>query len=127
MNDISAAIGLVQLARLDEMQQARRAITRRYRERLRGVVRLPVNVPGSSRHLFVIRTPRRDELAAVLRDAEIHTGVHYKPLHLYRCYGPQPSLPVAEREWRNILSLPIFPRLQIAEVDRICDVIRRAA
>ena len=125
MNDIAAAIGLVQLARLDEMQQSRREIADRYRERLRGIVRLPLDAPGSSRHLFVIRTPQRDELAAVLRDAEIHTGVHYKPLHLYRCYGPQPALPVAEREWQQILSLPMFPRLQLAEVDRICDIIHR--
>ena len=125
MNDIAAAIGLAQLARLDEMQQSRRRIAERYRERLDGVVRLPAESPGSSRHLFVIRTPRRDELAAALREAEIHTGVHYKPLHLYRCYGPGPSLPVAEREWRKILSLPIFPRLKLVGVDRICDVIHQ--
>jgi len=52
--------------------------------------------------------------------------VHYFPLHLYEnCYGPQPPLPVAERESRRMMSLPIFPDLSDADVRRIAGLIRQ--
>jgi perosamine synthetase len=125
MNDITAAIGLVQLSKLDEIQSRRHEIVDRYFHNLDGVIDLPKPSPTSSWHLFVVRTPVRDDLSIFLREKGINTGVHYRPIHLYDCYGETPPhLPVAEREWSKILTLPLYPGLGLDKVDYICDAIK---
>lgn len=122
-NDIQAAIGLVQLQRLDEMQQKRQNLVARYLHRLPVDARVFNSNVGSSHHLFVIRCQERDSLHNYLREHGVSTGVHYKPIHLYPCYGHQDSLPVAERTWKELLSLPMFPDLGMDTVDHICALI----
>lgn len=119
MNDIIAAIGLVQLDKLDEMQAMRRTLMEHYHYRLRGRVRLLPLLDNSSCYIMVIRTPRRDELSRYLNENGIDTQVHHKPVHLYPFYNG--SLPVAERAWQEILTLPLYPDLTLSEVDYICD------
>jgi perosamine synthetase len=125
MNDLTAAIGLVQLAKLDEMQRARYRLVKQYREELAGVadVELSPEDDTSSWHLFTIRTAFRDELAIYLQQRGISTGVHYKPLHLYPLYYRY-ALPVAEREWQRLLTLPLFPALTSAQVSLVCDTLK---
>ena len=129
MNDIAAAIGLVQLGKLQAMNSRRREIVHLYNEQLRDVVETPPPDDEqfkSSWHIYCIRADRRDDLAAHLQQDGVSTGVHYFPLHLYEnCYGPQPPLPVAEREWRRMMSLPIYPDLADADVRRIAGLIRQ--
>lgn len=124
MNDITAAIGLVQLSKLDEMQTIRLMIARRYFHNLNGVIDLPKFDENSSWHLFVIRHEKRNELCVHLRSKGINTGVHYKPIHLYPCYNDNTKLPVAEAEWLKILTLPMYPGLELSQVDYICDSIK---
>jgi len=121
MNDINAAIGLVQLEKLDTMQALRKKLVGRYHERLQGVVRLLPILESSSCYIMVIRTAKRDDLSAYLNSQGIATQVHHKPVHLYDFYGG--SLPVAEKVWQELLTLPLFPELTISEVDYICDKI----
>jgi perosamine synthetase len=130
MNDIAAAVGLVQLRKLDAANARRAAIARRYEENLRNAERVtlpPADTDDSqsSWHLYPIRHPRRDELAVHLRRNGVNTGVHYRPIHTYRCYGDgdQPSLPVAERVFSDLVSLPMFPDLTDAQVDMISELI----
>lgn len=125
LNDIAAALGIVQLAKLAEMQELRHRLVRQYLEELASVpgVTLPDYDRDSSWHLFVIRVEQRDELALYLQEHGISTGVHYKPVHLYPLYRKYP-LPVAEREWRRLLTLPLFPALTSADVSMICERIR---
>jgi perosamine synthetase len=120
MNDITSALGLVQLEKLDEMQQKRHALVRQYLEELAGVpdLELPTYDPDSSWHMFAIRTPQRNELSLHLQSREISTGVHYKPIHLYPLYHKH-SLPIAEREWQKLLTLPLFPDLTSDQVSFI--------
>ena len=122
-NDITAAIGLVQLAKLPKMQEKRRVLASRYMQNLNNY-----HEPATdnwSWHLYTIRTNRRNELADFLRTKGINTGVHYKPIHLYDCWGKQrPFLPIVEREWQKLLTLPLFPDLTLEEVDYICDSIK---
>jgi len=130
LNDIHAAIGLVQLQKLEKANQRRREIVQMYREGLRDVneVTMPPVDGGdliSSWHLCEIEAERRDQLSVFLRDNEINTGVHYKPIHLYRCYGYQPSLPVSEGLFQRILTLPLYPDLTNDEVNYIVDTIQR--
>lgn len=122
MHDISAAIGLVQLARLSEMQAKRRRLVAEYTDFLKRIpeVEMLGQDHGSSWHLMVIRCPDRDTLHTYLKERGISTGVHYKPIHLYPCYGYQPALPVVEREWLRLLTLPLYPDLTLRQVETIC-------
>jgi perosamine synthetase len=129
LNDIAAAIGLVQLRKLDAMNARRREIVALYDEQLRGVVETPPRDTDEFRsawHIYCIRCDRRDDLAVYLQSKGICTGVHYHPIHLYEpCYGRQPALPVAEKQIKRIMSLPIFPDLSDGDVARIAGEIRR--
>jgi dTDP-4-amino-4,6-dideoxygalactose transaminase len=75
-------------------------------------------------HLFVIQTAARDELQRYLSAAGVHTGIHYPvPVHLQPAYedldlGPG-SLPETESSAREVISLPFYPELLAAEVDRV--------
>jgi perosamine synthetase len=117
-NDIQAAIGLVQLGRLDAMNERRREIAEKYCEELCGVVELPHYVLGHTRHLFPIRVDaeQRDLLIDYLLSKDISAGVHYKPLSHYPMFDGY--VPVTEREWRRLVSLPIFPDMLLEFVHR---------
>src|SRR3989449_4381187 len=84
-NDIQAAIGRVLLRRLDAMNDRRRELAARYGTGLAGLpLELPRERPGARHvyHLYVVRTPRRAELAAFLKERRIQTGMHYPvPTH----------------------------------------------
>jgi perosamine synthetase len=122
MNDITASIGLVQLDKLDEMQSLRKQLAIHYHERLKGIVRLLPILNNSSYYIMVIRSEKRNELSTFLNNNGIATQVHHKPVHLYPFYYKY-SLPVAEKAWQEILTLPLFAGLKISEVDFICDKI----
>jgi len=131
-NEIQAAVGRVQLRRLDQFNEARRKIARWYGEALSG---LPVVLPKEADwaepvyHLFVIQVPDREKLGASLKEKGIQTGVHYPiPNHqapaVQKALGPQPKLEKTEEAARRILSLPIYPELRKEEVDTVCAAIR---
>jgi perosamine synthetase len=126
MNDITAAIGLVQLEKLEMMQELRRVLVRQYLDELADVphLRLPGYDPDSAWHLFAVRTPYRNDLSGYLQREGISTGVHYKPIHLYPMYHKY-SLPVAEREWTQLLTLPLYPGLTSAQVSAVCDHVKQ--
>ena len=131
MNDIHAAIGIVQLKKLDENNRRRKAIAQLYYDRLKSVSWLELPLPDdevfqSAWHLFQVKVARgRDVLLHFLRDQGISTGVHYKPIHLYRCYGSRVSLPRAEKEFEKLLSLPFHLALSENDVDYVCETIKK--
>lgn len=117
MTEIQAAIGLVQLRKLEQFTARRRANAEYLNQRLRGVI-TPVETPGSVHvyHQYTIRAPRgRDELAAHLHKCGIGTMVYYPvPVHkqiAYQNLGYRDHLPVAEQVSREVLSLPVHPAL----------------
>lgn len=129
MNDIAAAIGLVQLGKLAAANARRRRIAERYTAGLSDLPWLetpPQDTPDSvsSWHIYCIRAEDRDDLNVHLQARGIGTGVHFKPIHLYACYGRQPHLPVAERLFERILSLPMHPGLSDDDVDTVIGAIR---
>lgn len=129
-NDIMSAIALVQLARLPQTNARRRDICALYNEGLRDLewLQLPVEREDvfSARHNYVVRCDRRNDLATWLREHGIATGMHYIPNHLHAVYRPYATmLPVVEREWVRLLTLPLFPALTDDDVVYIIDVIRR--
>ncbi len=129
-NEVQAAIGRVLLKRLDAMNARRRALASRYTSRLAG---LPVVLPGEADwaeavyHLYVIRSARRDALRAFLRERGVATGIHYPvPCHRQPAVRDLPpvTLPRTERLVDEILSLPMFPDLDEASVDRVAAAVR---
>jgi len=128
-NDINAAIGLVQLRRLPQTNARRREIAALYAQGLRdlGWLQLPVIKEDveSAQHNYVVRLDDRDGLAAWLHQHRIATGMHYIPNHLHAMYKPYATpLPVTEREWTRLLTLPLYPALTDDEVQYIIEVIR---
>jgi perosamine synthetase len=129
MNDIPAAIGLVQLARLDEMNARREAWARRYDEALAGLswLQCPLVEPDTRPdwHNYVIQTDHRDDLNAFLAERGVSTGVHYIPNNHYvmykKCRG---KTPVCERVWKRLLTLPLFPDLTEQDFGTIIAAIR---
>lgn len=131
-NEIQAAVGRLQLRRLDQFNEARRQVARWYGEGLSG---LPLVLPKTQNwaepvfHLFVIQAPDRERLAGHLKEKGIQTGVHYPiPNHqqpaVRQALGPQPKLERTEEAAGRILSLPIYPELTKQEVDYVCSNIR---
>jgi perosamine synthetase len=130
MSDLAAALGLVQLRRLNALNQRRLEIVRLYNNGLADLpwVQLPVerDTVRSAWHLYAIRLSRRDELIAHLKANGVAPGVHYYPIHMYKfCQPWHTALPVTEREWPRLLSLPLHPRLTDDDVLRIIELLRR--
>ena len=129
MNDITAAIGLVQLRKLDAMNGRRREIAERYTELFDGIdwIECPVERPytRSAWHNYVIKTPYRDAMNLHLKDHGVATGVHYMPVHLHPLYRnlDELSLPVSERVWTSLLTLPLYPDLTDEQVRHIVDAV----
>lgn len=127
MTEIQAAIGLVQLGKLEQFNAARRAHAEYLTARLKGVI-APTATPGCRHvyHQYTIRVPDdRDVLAEHLRERGIGTMIYYPvPVHkqvAYQRLGYQDHLPVAERASREVLSLPVHPALTREELDRIVE------
>ena len=131
-NEIQAAVGRVQLQRLDRFNESRRQIARWYEEGLQG---LPVITPKPRDwaepvfHLFVIQTEKREELATFLKERGIQTGIHYPiPNHrqpaVQKALGPQPKLERTDEVVDKILSLPIYPELEKEKVDVVCATVK---
>jgi dTDP-4-amino-4,6-dideoxygalactose transaminase len=117
---------------LDGWTKLRRKIARGYDKRLAG---LPLTLPHVTQgdhvfHLYVVRSEERDRLRAHLQEAQIETGLHYPvPLHaqpaLARFVEDRDTFPVADRYARECLSLPLFGGMTEAQLDRVCETIRR--
>jgi perosamine synthetase len=132
MNDITAAIGLVQLSKLDGANARRRAIARRYNEAFSDTdwIQTPVehDYAKSANHNYVIKvlSGKRDELITYLAENGISASVHYIPSHLYGIYKSfYRKLPVAESVWRKLVTLPLYPDLCLSEVDSVIDKVKK--
>ncbi len=130
LTDIAAAIGLGQLTRLDEFTARRRELVERYLaglDRTLGLQLPLADFANSNWHMFQVLLPDgtdRGAFIAGMREKGIGIGVHYPALHLfslYRAMGFKPGdFPQAERIGASIVTLPLFPTMQDADVDRVC-------
>lgn len=138
LTDLAAAIGLVQLARLDDMADRRASVAARYDAAFEGteLVRTPPRRAGDRHawHLYVVRLNLDvlaiDRAAVIERLAEAGIGasVHFIPLHLHPWYQRQHGyragdFPVAEALYERSISLPIWPDMTDAQVDRVADTL----
>lgn len=132
---IQAAALRVKLRYLPSWNEARRVHARHYIDLLKHLdaVILPKEAKNclSVYHLFVIQLENRDAIAEHLYKKGVSTGLHYPiPLHLQKAYThmkiPRGSFPIAEVCSEKLLSLPIFPELNKAQIFHICQELNAA-
>ena len=128
LNNVNAAIGLVQLRHLDEKNARRREIVSIYRKNLADDYILPENKDGKSvYHQIVLKHEKRDEVRKELQDNDIGTAIYYEtPIHkqpIYDLYRYE--LPKSEKFSKLILSLPSYPQLADDQALEICECINK--
>jgi dTDP-4-amino-4,6-dideoxygalactose transaminase len=131
MDAIQGTVLSVKLKHLDAWTQRRRAVAAQYDRQLAPV---PLRLPSSADpeehvyHVYAVHAARRDAVRQQLVNAGIATGIHYPiPVHLQPAYADlgyvRGDFPVAEAFAAETMSLPIFPEISTAQVDRVCSVL----
>jgi len=113
MSNINAAIGLVQLKKLDAFISRRREIAKKYDEELgkiRGIILTKRDYDNIAPFNYIIKVKdAREDLMAFLKNAKIDTGVHYIPNHIQPLFNKsRVSLPITEKLYEHILTLPLY-------------------
>lgn len=119
MIDILAAIGLVQLKKLDGHLKIRRNIQKRYNDELSDIVGRPEWSETVQYYCARVPSEHRDLLIEYLKSKNIHTSVHYKPLHLHDVVKQNRTFPVADSEWKKLISLPVHPAMSDQDTDYV--------
>lgn len=125
MSNLNAAIGLAQLDRMEEFRARKRAIVRRYEEAFSATEGLTV-VRHDLKDVFpfnyVVRVDggRRDALMRHLRERGIGTTIQFIPNHMQPVFAPfARPLPVTERLYEEILTLPLYVEMTDADVEEV--------
>lgn len=137
MTGMQAAMGIAQLHRIDSIIERKRSVARRYNERLESIVgvRRPPEATWARNVYWMYAVTvqpgvDRDDLIAFLSSEGIETRTFFCPMNLQPFLREQKGFrdvpcPVAEELWRTGFYLPSSPRLTDAEIDHVCDAIRR--
>jgi UDP-4-amino-4,6-dideoxy-N-acetyl-beta-L-altrosamine transaminase len=139
MTDVHAALGISQMARLDEFVTSRQRIAETYD---RALASLPLMLPSrepnsrSSLHLYVVRVDRsrsrrsHREVFEAMRANGIGVNLHYIPIYRHPYYErmgfDRDGFPEAERYYAEAITLPIFPSLQPAQQNRVIEQLTAA-
>jgi dTDP-4-amino-4,6-dideoxygalactose transaminase len=134
LSDVSAAIGLAQLPHLQSFNEARRQLATHYFENWdpEAPLRLPARGDdGHAWHLFAPLLPletlgiTRRAFIEAMAARGIGVGVHYPAIHLFEAYRAlgyrEGQFPNAERIGRETVTLPLFPAMQLSDVDRVIE------
>ncbi|MBP9490082.1 MAG: DegT/DnrJ/EryC1/StrS family aminotransferase [Aliarcobacter sp.] len=127
MSNIFAAIGIAQLKKIDKIEKTRKTIVTYYLENLKDIEELNLlnfNYDEIISHIFVIKTNKRDKLREYLLSKNIECGIHYKPNHMLTKYKSNYSLPVVEKIYEEILTLPCQLDLTREEQDYVIKTIK---
>jgi hypothetical protein len=132
LDAMQAAFLRIFLRHIDEWNTQRREAAARYTELLDGVVETPLDDDGHVYHVFCVRSPERDRLAAALEDAEIGYSIYYQPpLHLqpalrYLGYS-EGDFPETEKASRENLCLPLWAGIAEEQQAEVVSVLKRAS
>ena len=118
MNEFSAAMGIVQLKKLDKMNEARKKIAKKYDRKIELKNKIPFS-EECSYHIYWIQVENRDLFMQKMKEHSIETGIHYRPLHKMKLYYKKQKLPVTDDIGNKLVSLPIHPNLSSLDVEKI--------
>jgi UDP-4-amino-4-deoxy-L-arabinose-oxoglutarate aminotransferase len=145
MPDICAVLGLGQMQRLETITRQRQDLVAHYRELLSNVAGItPMSVPSYTHkhcwHLMIVRVEQsicgfdRDQLIGMLKQQGIGAGIHFKACHSQKYYRENyatrfgdinPDLSNTEFNSQRICSLPLFPGMQLSDVERVVTAIKQ--
>jgi dTDP-4-amino-4,6-dideoxygalactose transaminase len=125
LSDILCAVGISQLARLDELLAARTRIAAGYTERLTGIVQTPDadNRDAHGWQAYVIQVDGAARVIAALRERGIEAQVGTYALHRLAAYGDQGEFPGASRVFERAVALPLHTRLTDSDLDRVSEAL----
>ncbi|POA89567.1 UDP-4-amino-4-deoxy-L-arabinose aminotransferase [Pseudomonas protegens] len=136
LTDMNAAIALVQLQRLDEINAKREVLAKAYLQRLEGLPVQPLLLPQYPQqhawHLFILRIDAercgldREAFMKGLQEQGIGTGIHFIATHLHTYYRqrfPEVQLPHTEWNSARLCSIPLFPDMTLDDVERVTGAI----
>jgi len=121
MNDLTAVIVLNQLPRLAEMVAKRRAIQSKYNEAFKDIKQIRTPMFSYTVQYYTIECEDRNGLSDYLAKKGIATSVHFKPLYemTYWAKAKKYPLPVCDKVWKKLLTLPVFYNLKWTETEYI--------
>jgi dTDP-4-amino-4,6-dideoxygalactose transaminase len=139
LGEMSAALGVAQLERIEDLLEKRASVAGRYCERLRRVpgVRTLTVVPSTTRMSWFVYTVRlapeidRERVIALLDQAGIPSRSYFSPIHLQPLYRErfgyrEGELPVAERVGRQILAIPFHGSMTDEQIEIVCEALTQA-
>ena len=124
MNEFSAAIGLVQLKKLNEMIKTRKRIAKFYDREINLENKIPYSI-DCSYHLYWILVENRKQFRKKLANEGIETGTHYKPVHHMSYYKNKKPLPITEKISNEIVTIPIHPNLTDNQLSKIVHFVNK--
>ena len=124
MNEFSASIGLLQLKKLDRMNNLRKKIAYRYYKEIELDEKIPFD-KNCSYHIFWIRVKNRKKFMELMSKKGIETGIHYNPIHNTTLYNKKTKLSVTEKVGKEIVSIPIHTNLNDSNIDYIISNINK--
>ena len=123
MNEVSAAIGLEQLKKLDNLVSIKRNIAKRYSDEL-SVEKMPFD-EDCSYHMFWVKVKKRKQFMQKMTRIGIETGIHYKPIHKMTFYNSKQRLPNTESISDQLVSIPIHANLSDSSVSKIIKYVNK--
>lgn len=118
MSEFSAAMGLIQLEKLDKMNNKRKKIAQLYHKKLNLEKKISLS-DDCSYHLFWIKVKNRKKFMNKLSNKGIETGIHYTPIHKMSMYNNGKFLPETELASKSIVSIPCHPNLSSDDIEHI--------
>lgn len=121
MIDLTAALGLSQMDKLEKNLKRRQFIQEKYNEAFNSIdeITLPPFSYTVQHYVIKVSPDKRDTLIDFLKDKNIHTSVHYRPLHLFTQFKDESSFPVADKEWLKIITLPVHLNMTNDDIDYV--------
>ena len=118
MNEFSAAIGLVQLKKLDTLNNVHRKIAKRYSQEIKLNTKMQFD-KNCSYHLYWILVKNRNEFRKKMSKCGIETGTHYKPIHTFSLYKSKTKLKNTENIGKSIVTIPCHSGLNESDIEKI--------
>jgi len=121
MIDLTAAIGLSQMSKLEDNLKRRQHIQTKYNQAFSSISQITIPPFSYTVQHYVIKVDPslRDKLIDYLKDKNIHTSVHYRPLHLFTQFKDNSEFPVADVEWRKMITLPVHLNITDEDIEYI--------
>jgi len=140
MSDIQAAIGLCQLAKIEEQYERRRRVVDKYNEAFQEMTEIivPKDIEDGKHawHLYIIQLNAerlnitRDEFIIAMLEENVECGIHYIPLHFHKFYQEKygykkGDFPGAEMAYERVVTLPLHPNLTLDDADYVIEAVKK--